>query len=160
VHNSYNETVVNRTTVNTRTSYNGGSGGIAAAPTPQERAAAKEQHVAPTPMQRQHVQEAAKMPSSFAKSNGGHPPIAATPRPGAFHAPGVVGAKGASTAAPRPASAEQTRATPATQPPAGAPKAGAGKPNPPKPNAAKPGAPKPPPKAPPPKPKQGEGDNK
>ena len=30
-----------------------------------------------------------------AKSNGGHPAIAATPRPAAFNAPGVVGAHGA-----------------------------------------------------------------
>jgi hypothetical protein len=158
VHNTYNETVVHNTTVN-RVSFNGGTGGIRAAPTPQERAAAREQHVPPTPIQHQHVQEAAKIPTAFAKANGGHPPIAATPKPAAFHAPGVVGAHGAATP-PHPASAEQTRAAhpqaPAagTRPPAGAPP----KPNQPKPGA-KPAAPKPPPKAPPAK-HEPEGENK
>jgi hypothetical protein len=105
-HNTYNETVINNVTVN-RVSYNGGAGGIAAAPTAQERAVAHEQHSAPTPMQRQHTQEAARNPALAARVNGGHPAIAATPRPGAFNAPGVVGAHGAS-------------AHPAGAPPAGA----------------------------------------
>src|SRR3984885_14356806 len=56
IHNTYHETVINNTNV-TRTSYNGGSGGTRAAPTPAERAAASERHVAPTPLQRQHIQE-------------------------------------------------------------------------------------------------------
>src|SRR6202000_580609 len=86
--------VVNNVTVN-KVSYNGGSGGIAAQPTSAERAATAEPHVAPTPMQRQHVQEALRNPQLSAKANGGHPAIAATPRPAAFNAPGVVGAHGA-----------------------------------------------------------------
>jgi WXXGXW repeat (2 copies) len=94
IHNTYNETVVNNVTIN-KVSYNGGSGGVAAVPTPQERAAAQEPHVAPTPMQHQHVQEAARNPALAAKANGGHPAIAATPKPAAFNAPGVVGARGA-----------------------------------------------------------------
>ena len=94
VHNTYNETVINNVTVN-KVSYNGGAGGIAAAPTAQERAAAQESHVAPTQMQRQHIQEAAKNPALAARTNGGHPAIAATPKPGAFNAPGVVHARGA-----------------------------------------------------------------
>jgi hypothetical protein len=94
VHNTYNETVVNNVTIN-KVSYNGGAGGVAAAPTPQERAAAQEPHVAATPMQRQHVQEAARNPALAVRANGGHPAIAATPRPAAFNAPGVVGAHGA-----------------------------------------------------------------
>ena len=61
IHNTYNTTVVNNVTIN-KVSYNGGSG-VAAAPTAQERAAAQEPHVAPTPMQRQHVQEAVRNPS-------------------------------------------------------------------------------------------------
>jgi hypothetical protein len=76
-------------------SFNGGAGGTAAVPTAQERAAAVEPHVPPTAMQHQHVQEAAKNPALQAKANGGHPAIAATPRPAAFNAPGVVGAHGA-----------------------------------------------------------------
>ena len=102
IHNTYNQTVVNNVTVN-RVSFNGGAGGIAAAPTPQERAAAQEPHVAPTPAQQQHVQTAARNPALFAKANGGRPAIAATPRPGAFNAPGVVGAHGAATSPARPA---------------------------------------------------------
>jgi hypothetical protein len=39
------------------------------------------------------MQEAAKTPTLQAKSNGGHPAIAATPQPSAFHATGVVAAK-------------------------------------------------------------------
>jgi len=94
VHNTYNETVINNVTVN-KVSYNGGAGGITATPTPQERMAAQESHVPPTPMQREHIQQAARNPALFAKTNGGHPSVAATPRPGAFNAPGVVGAHGA-----------------------------------------------------------------
>ncbi|MDP9014378.1 MAG: hypothetical protein M3O41_17300, partial [Pseudomonadota bacterium] len=94
IHNTYNTTVINNVTVN-KVSYNGGSGGVPAAPTQQERIAAQEPHVPPTPMQRQHVQEAVRNPVLAARANGGHPPIAATPRPAAFSAPGVVGARGA-----------------------------------------------------------------
>ena len=94
VHNTYNTTVINNVTVN-KVSYNGGAGGVAATPTPQERQAAQEPHVPPTPMQQQHVQQAAKNPALFAHANGGHPAIAATPRATVFNAPGVVGARGA-----------------------------------------------------------------
>ncbi len=94
IHNTYNETVINNVTVN-KVSYNGGAGGVAAAPTAQERAAAHEQHVAATPLQHQHVQEAARNPALAVRANGGHPAIAATPKPAAFNAPGVVSAHGA-----------------------------------------------------------------
>src|ERR1700730_12351359 len=96
IHNTYNETVVNNVNVN-RVSYNGGPGGTAAAPTPQERAAMAEHHVPATAMQHQHVQEAVRNPALAAKTNGRLLAIAATPRPAAFNAPGVVGAHGAST---------------------------------------------------------------
>ena len=99
VHNTYNETVVNNVTVN-RVSYNGGAGGISAAPNAQERLAAAEPHVQPTAQQHQHVQQAAANPALLAKNNGGRPSIAATPHAAAFNAPGVVGAHGA--AAPPP----------------------------------------------------------
>ncbi len=107
VHNTYvNNVVVNNVTVN-KVSYNGGAGGVAAAPTPEQRRAAQEPHVAPTSMQHQHVQEAVKNPALSAAVNGGHPAIAATPRPAAFNAPGVVGARGAppphAPGAPNPA---------------------------------------------------------
>ena len=110
VHNTYNETVVNNVTVN-RVSYNGGAGGVVAAPSAQERMYSQEQHLAPTAMQQQHVQQAATNPALLARNNGGRPAIAATPRPAAFNAPGVVGAHGASAAvAPRaPAVANTNR---------------------------------------------------
>ena len=94
VHNTYNETVINNVTV-TKVSYNGGAGGVPKVPTAQERAAVQETHVAPTPLQRRHVQEASSNPALAAKSNGGHPAIAATPRAAAFNAPEVVRAHGA-----------------------------------------------------------------
>jgi hypothetical protein len=94
VHNTYNTTVINNVTVN-KVSYNGGAGGIAAAPSAQERQFAHEQHIAPTAMQQQHTRLAAQNPALFARANGGRPAIAATPRPAAFNAPGVVGARGA-----------------------------------------------------------------
>ncbi len=168
VHNTYNETVVKNVAVS-RTSFNGGAGGIVAAPTAQERLAAREPHVPPTPMQRQHVQEAAKNPALFAKANGGRPPIAATPKPAAFHAPGVVGAHGAVTPAAHPAVAaahNNSTAAPATTgqthavhaapaKTAAHPQAVTGKPN-----AAKPKTQKPNPKTPPEKKKhEPEGDN-
>ena len=99
VHNTYNTTVVNNVTVN-KVSYNGGAGGTTAVPSPQERQFAQEHHTPPTPTQRQHVQQAQANPALFAHANGGHPGIAATPRPTAFNAPGVVGARGAAPAAP------------------------------------------------------------
>ena len=46
IHNTYNETVINNVTVN-RTSYNGGTGGVAARPTAQEQAVVQQRHIAP-----------------------------------------------------------------------------------------------------------------
>jgi hypothetical protein len=111
VHNTYNETVVNNNVTINRTSYNGGSGGVTAAPTPQERVAAKEQHIAPTQAQTAHVREAIRTPALAAKVNGGHPAIAATARPAAFTGPGVVGAHGA---AGREASGREESGKPST----------------------------------------------
>ena len=95
VHNTYNTTVVNNVTVVNRVSYNGGAGGLTAVPTSQERIAARESHVSPTPLQQQHVQQAVRNPDLAAHANGGRPAIAATVRPAAFHGPEVVGARGA-----------------------------------------------------------------
>ena len=104
IHNTYNTTVINNVTVN-KVSYNGGAGGVTAAPTAQERAAAQEPHVAPTAAQTAHVQAASRNPTLAAKANGGHPAIAATAKPGAFTGPGVVGARGAA-----PPAASNTKA--------------------------------------------------
>jgi len=92
IHNVYNTTVINNTTV-TRVSYNGGNGGIDRRPTPQEEAAARERHVPPLAIQTQHMQAARNDPKLRASINHGKPPVAATPRPGAFSGHGVVKAK-------------------------------------------------------------------
>ena len=81
------------------------AGGVVATPTAQERSYAQEQHFNATAMQRQHFQQAANNPDLLAKNNGGHPAIAATPHPGAFNAPGVVGAHGAAAPPPHAAPA-------------------------------------------------------
>ena len=94
VHDTYNETVINRFNV-TRVSYNGGPGGVYAVPTVQERRAQQERHLPPTSMQRRQVFHAQREPALLARENHGRPAIAATVRPGAFHARGVIGARGA-----------------------------------------------------------------
>jgi len=88
IHNVYNTTVVNNTV--TRVSYNGGNGGINARPNPQEEAAAHDRHIPPVAAQTQHFQAARANPQLRASTNHGQPPVAATPRPGAFNDQGVV----------------------------------------------------------------------
>jgi hypothetical protein len=90
--NVYNKTVVNNVTV-TRVSYNGGTGGVRAQPSSADLAAAHEQHIAAVPAQRQQETTARGNPSLRASQNQGHPPIAATARPGEFSGAGVVAAK-------------------------------------------------------------------
>jgi hypothetical protein len=85
--NVYERTVVvnNRSNV----SFNGGNGGIAARPTPQQEAIARERHVEATPVQRQQAETASKDRSLFSKQNHGEPAVAATPRAGVFQGAGV-----------------------------------------------------------------------
>jgi hypothetical protein len=92
IHNVYNTTVINETTVN-RISYNGGEGGINRRPTAQEEAAVHESHLQPVAVQMQHMQAARGNQSLRASVNQGRPPIAATPKPGAWNDRGVVQAK-------------------------------------------------------------------
>jgi WXXGXW repeat (2 copies) len=87
--NIYNETVVVHNN-STRVSFNGGNGGIAARPTPQQEAFGRERHVEATPVQRQQVETASRDRSLFSKQNHGEPAIAATPRAGVFQGAGVV----------------------------------------------------------------------
>ena len=94
IHNTYNQTVINNITVN-KVSYNGGAGGIAAAPNNRDQQAARERHIPPPALQMRHITEAGRNPELQAKFNQGRPPIAATPRPTAFTAPNVVRAHGA-----------------------------------------------------------------
>jgi hypothetical protein len=77
----------------TRVSFNGGTGGTAAQPTPQEQAAANEPHVAATPTQTQHEQTASSNKTLLASVNHGNPAVAATSKPGEFSGKGVVPAK-------------------------------------------------------------------
>jgi YXWGXW repeat-containing protein len=104
IHNVYNTTVVNNTTV-TRVSYNGGNGGVNERPRPEEEAAAHQRHAPPVAIQTQHVQAARDNPQLRATANHGKPPVAATPKPGALDDRAAVPAKVAGavhTAAPRP----------------------------------------------------------
>jgi hypothetical protein len=92
IHNVYNTTVVNNTTIN-RVSYHGGNGGIEARPTPQEEAAASQRHVPPVAAQTQHVEAARSNPQLRASVNQGKPAIAATEKPGEFSGHSVIAAK-------------------------------------------------------------------
>src|SRR5271167_137026 len=106
VTNVYSQAIVNNTSV-TRVSFNGGTGGTAAQPTPQEQAAAREPHVAATPVQTQHEQAASTNKTLLASVNHGNPAVAATSKPGEFNGKGIVPAKAAqpSAAAPKTAPA-------------------------------------------------------
>jgi hypothetical protein len=95
VHNTYNQTVVNNNVTVNRISYNGGSGGVVARPSPAEQAAVREQHIAPTADQTQHEHASGSNRALLASSNHGQPAIAATPRPGVFSGRDVVPARAA-----------------------------------------------------------------
>src|SRR5712691_3375817 len=112
IHNVYNTTVVNNTTL-TRVSYNGGNGGIDVRPTSQEEAAAHQKHISPVPAQMQHVQAARANQALRASENHGKPPVAATPRPGALNDRGVVPTKEGGRYNP-PARSENSPAHPST----------------------------------------------
>ncbi|MGA8620390.1 MAG: YXWGXW repeat-containing protein [Candidatus Sulfotelmatobacter sp.] len=87
IHNTYNTRVTYVS--ETHVSYNGGSGGIEARPTPQQESYGKQHHVGPVAAQTQHVQEARSNPELRATTNHGKPPIAATAKPADFKS-GVV----------------------------------------------------------------------
>jgi hypothetical protein len=84
----YNQTVVVNNRIND-VSFNGGSGGTAVRPTPQQEAIARERHVEATPVQRQHIEAASKDRALFSRQNHGEPAVAATPRPGVFEGAGI-----------------------------------------------------------------------
>jgi hypothetical protein len=73
VTNTYQAPPLEKTVTVTPVSYNGGNGGIASTPTNEELAAAHEQHVAATPMQRRHVQAASINRELLASQNHGIP---------------------------------------------------------------------------------------
>jgi hypothetical protein len=95
VTNVYNQTVVNNTYIS-RTSYNGGQGGLVARASPQELAYARDPHnVGPIAAQQQQMTAASQNRAMFASVNHGAPAIAATQRPGVFNGAGVMAARGA-----------------------------------------------------------------
>jgi len=112
----YNRTVVNNVTVN-RTSFNGGRGGIAARPTPQEASFARERHTAPVSAQEQQRSMASQNQAMHASFNHGSPSMAATPRAGQFNAPAVEGARGGANGRPEPAAMNAQRTNTAVQAP-------------------------------------------
>jgi hypothetical protein len=68
--------------VGVHTSFNGGTGGIQARPSAEERQFGQESHLSPTIEQQQHVQLAHSDHSNFASANGGHPQNGAFSRVG------------------------------------------------------------------------------
>ncbi len=89
VHNTYNTTVVNNTTL-TRVSFNGGPGGTPAKPTSREISAVHQRHFSMTPQQSQHLQAASTNRTLLASVNHGRPDVAASARPGQFENRGAV----------------------------------------------------------------------
>ncbi|HEY6837316.1 MAG TPA: hypothetical protein VI389_01100 [Geobacteraceae bacterium] len=78
-----------RSVTTRRVSFNGGQGGVTLRPTAVQQTA-RQRGTAPIAAQTEHIQAARHDPRLRASDNRGRPAIAATPRPGAFTAPGVV----------------------------------------------------------------------
>ncbi|MDQ2961969.1 MAG: YXWGXW repeat-containing protein, partial [Pseudomonadota bacterium] len=93
IHNTYNQTVVAHSNVS-RVSFNGGTSGIAARPTAQERLAAHDRHQAWTQAQVRHERAASTDRAQFASLNRGVPGVTATSRPGAFREQNAVAGRG------------------------------------------------------------------
>jgi hypothetical protein len=85
-----------------RASYNGGPGGLRFQPNQMQIQAAQARHAPPTAYQMQAARTARAEPQLRASANRGAPPIAATPRAGQFHAPGVTAARGGGNYTPPP----------------------------------------------------------
>jgi len=142
--NVYNKTVINNTTV-TNVSFNGGPRGLKAVATPQELAAAKQEHIAPTAVQTQHQAAASTNKELLHSVNHGNPTVAATSKAGEFKGPGVVATHTGPEGLEKPGLEKKGPGTPggppnartntlATNPPGNLPKgpAGAGQTNIPK----------------------------
>ncbi len=92
VRNTYHESVAASANLN-RVSYNGGAGGTRAAPTAEERAAAAEPHIAPTPLQRQYALHPGGSPVLAARTSGTYSVVSSMSA--SAHAPAVSGAQSA-----------------------------------------------------------------
>jgi hypothetical protein len=83
IRNVYEDrTVINHNVVGVRTSFNGGAGGIQVRANVQEASYARENHIAATSEQQNHMQMAHADRGNFASVNGGRPQNAAFSRPG------------------------------------------------------------------------------
>ncbi len=83
IHNTYvDKTVINNNS--SHVSFNGGTGGTTARPTPAENAAANERHIAPTSAQTQQEHAASTNKSQFYSANHGQPSVAGTSKAGDF----------------------------------------------------------------------------
>ena len=108
--NVYNRTVVNNVNIN-RASFNGGRGGIAARPSPQEMNYARERHLSPVAAQEQQRTLASQSQAMRASFNHGAPSMAATPRAGVFNGAGAAPAHGqAGQPAPAALNTQRTNA--------------------------------------------------
>jgi hypothetical protein len=89
---------VNRTVIvnnESHVAFNGGEGGVAVRPTPQEETFSREPHTPPVAAQVQQEHTASQNKALFASNNHGAPAVAATARPGEFTGHGVVAARAA-----------------------------------------------------------------
>ena len=122
VTNVYTETVTARPGA-ARVSYNGGPGGIALKPTPEQERLTTEAHVEATPQQVSQARTASMEGTQFRSVNQGKPAVAATERPGELKGPGVVPAKAAGSAELHEGTSPngEEKREPGVKPPAGAP---------------------------------------
>ncbi len=112
-----------------RVSFNGGPGGIALKPTPEQERLTTEERVRPTSLQVTQARTASMEGMQFRSANQGKPAVAATQRPGELRGPGVVPAKAAGSAELTPGPGPnalptpngELKTAPGTTPPAGAP---------------------------------------
>ncbi len=81
IHNVYNTTVIHNN-METRVSYNGGSGGIDRRPTAEEESFAHERHVGPVAVQNEHAQAARANPEQRASAIHASPAGAVRPENG------------------------------------------------------------------------------
>lgn len=134
-----------------RVSFNGGHGGTVVRPTPQQEAAAREHHAAPTAVQVQHERAASTNRQLRASVNAGRPPVAATAKPAEFSGRGVVAASRAGGTYKPPekrAAPSQPKAAASTPAPAARPGRNEAAPAPPAPSASKRAVPPPADRAP------------
>jgi len=102
-----------RVATSTLVSYNGGAGGLRAAPTAKERSMMQERHLPPTAEQTRHHETAGHERNLLASVNQGRPAVAATVKPADFTPGNVVPAK----AAGGHVEEATLKATPKTMPP-------------------------------------------